>query len=127
MGINIKYNGKKLNLSFENYLDESDFTQFKNIFLNQFENQKKFVMILDMTNVTGIQLSLVAEMVKLLNQQESNIKEYLIASSVITAQEWIKKIINGLFMIKKPSKPNLVTTQRNEADEFCDDYLLITK
>lgn len=127
MGINIIEKGKILSLDFQNYLDDNDFLQFKEIFIRKFNEQKTFAMILDMTNVSGIKLSLVMDMVSLLREFENEIKTYLIASSIIVSQDWIKNIINGLFTIKKPTKPNLVTKNKTEAVEYCEDYLLITK
>jgi anti-anti-sigma regulatory factor len=121
MGLKFIFDKNILILTFTNNLTETEFGQFKNIFDKHFEMKKPFGIVLNLYDVSSIDTNLIMPLYDYIKKSEENIREYLIASSVVLYHQWIKNIINTFFKIKPPLKPNLITTTEKEAIEYIED------
>ena len=116
-------------VSFSGNLQDDDLRTFKDVFNHRFieceklpKRERSFSLIIDMRDVSAISPNLIIDLARYMSECEPLINKYLVSSSIIVSNEWIKTIINMFFTIRKPTKPNCVTTTYELAYEFIKDY-----
>ena len=117
---------KLAHIEFKGRLTLVDYQQFKNIF-DDLLHENYFGAIFDLRNATYIPPTLVLEQAKYMSEYETKAKESLIASAILISSTWMQKLLNGLFLFKKPVSPNLVTSSLEDSIEFIHDYSLLKK
>ena len=90
--------------------------------LAQFESYLKgnrpFVILFDITHAAMVPLDLVHRQAEFMKDMEPFIKTTLIASVVVSHNLLIRGLLDILFKIRKPIKPNKVTKKDQKALEF---------
>ena len=122
-----KYEFTIYHFKFNGKLDNYDFETFKFNFLDYLKKERYFGVIFDLKDVSSINPQLIIMQSEFMKHIENLSKQKLIASTILLEKEFIKKLLNGLFIIKKPTAPNLILKNHNEAIEFIKDCAFIDK
>jgi len=115
------FNCQLFHMKFYGNLNMDDYIKFKETFNNCLKREP-FGVIFDLRDAITIPTKLAMEQVKYMKEYESDAKHKLIASCIIISKNWMKTLLDGLFMIKKPISPNLVSKTYDDGEDFIKDY-----
>ncbi len=83
-----------------------------------FEKKTPFVMLIDTTLCKNIPVKASIMLINWMKKRKPDIPGILLGSSVVIKSSIIKKLINSVFAIQKPSTPNAIFLKYSEAHEF---------
>lgn len=91
-------------------------------FLQQFEaflqGAEPFAILFDLTHAKLISMSMVQQLAAFMKSHDALLKEKIIASAVLSNNVLVRGILDILFKIRKPAKPNIVTKHTEKASTF---------
>jgi hypothetical protein len=80
--------------------------------------KKPFVMLIDTTLCSNVPIKAGAMLINWMKKRKPDIPGILLGSSVVVKSVFIKKLINGAFMIQKPTSPNSLFIEYVNAKAF---------
>lgn len=113
-------------LVFHGTLDITDFNNFKKCF-NECLQGKSFGAIFNLKNIDSAPPNLVMAQATYMREYESFARQKLIATAILIDSPTLQNLLKGLFMVKSPIAPNIVTGNIAEGTEFIDDYVQLFK
>ncbi len=90
-----------------------------------FESKKPFAFFVhcNFNEVPSESTSIIKYLISWMKESHPHIIAHLQGSSLILKNETIVKVFNGIFKIKAPVKPNLITTDAAKAEQFVMDIM----
>lgn len=98
--------------------DEKDFQDVIRAFLQVFETQRHVSVIIDATQLKAMNKQNVKDIRHFIRNNRPVFEAYLKCSSLIVRSVIIKNIINAIFKIQPPIRPNLIVNTAEEAERF---------
>ena len=77
-----------------------------------------FMIMFDLTNAKTVPLQIIKKQADFLQKFQPKIKDNLVATSIVTSSNIVQGILQMLFTIKKPSKPNKSFTNTQDAHDW---------
>lgn len=112
-----------IELVFTGYLDSNDLLGFKTEFLTGLT--KPNCVLFNTIGVTGVDITLISDLVMFMNTHDNLIRNNLIASAILLSNSstanLIRSALKTLFVIRKPTRPNLVSSDINDCIEYFKD------
>ena len=93
----------------------------KFFYKNAENNNYKFSMIFDISNLGNIEFTKYNDWLELFNNLKEKTKKYIIKTCIITDSTILKNTINLFLMIYKPVRPMKILNNQNEALEFINN------
>jgi hypothetical protein len=91
-------------------------------FLIDFEtllNQETpFAILFDLTHAKLISMNMVQQLASFMKSHDELIKKSIIASAVLSNNALVRGLLEVVFKIRKPVKPNIVTKHTDKASNF---------
>ncbi len=91
-------------------------------FMQDFEallrREEPFAILFDLTQAKLISMGMVQQLAGFMKANDALLKSRIIASAVLSNSTLVRGILDILFAIRKPSKPNIVTKHSEKATEF---------
>ena len=97
---------------------ESDFDEYTRHLNLIFGMQQYFYLLIDLSQLDDVPFKFVMKQALYMKRMQKYTKQWLQASSVVFKKPSTANLINTVFSIKKPIKPNLVTQDLTEAINF---------
>jgi hypothetical protein len=98
--------------------DDQDFKDIIQAFMKIFEAQRHVSVIIDASQLKMLTKQNVKDIRHFIKNNRPVFEAYLKCSSLIIRSVIIKNIINALFKIQPPVRPNLIVNSMEEADRF---------
>lgn len=102
--------------------DEKDFQDVINAFLKIFEMQRYVSVIIDATQLKTMSKQNIKDIRHFIRNNRPIFEAYLKCSSLIVRSVLIKNIINTIFKIQPPIRPNLIVNTAEEAERFISGF-----
>jgi hypothetical protein len=102
--------------------DNQDFQDIIGAFLKIFESQRQVAVIIDASQLKVLTKQNVKDIRDFLRSNRSTFEMYLKCSTLIVKSVIVKKIINAIFKIQPPIRPNLIVNSMEEADQFVTKF-----
>lgn len=123
-----KIHDEFVELVFTGYLDSNDFLAFKVEFINSLS--KRNCLLFNMVGISGVDITIVTDLSTFMNTYESLIRNNLVASAILLSNgqtaTLVRNVLKTLFVIRKPTKPNIVSSDITECIEhFKDNWELV--
>lgn len=118
------YNGFYPYFVLSETMTDLDFRDFINVLQAIVDMDKPFVFLVDTTqllNFNGINCGW--EVIKWMKKNKSLLKKNLRASAVIMKSKTVVDILNWIFEKQPPMSPNKITLDREEAENFVNNFL----
>jgi len=93
----------------------------KFFYKNAENNNYKFSMIFDISNLGNIEFTKYNDWLELFNNLKEKTKKYIIKTCIITDSTILKNTINLFLIIYKPVRPMKILNNQNEALEFINN------
>ena len=93
----------------------------KFFYKNAENNNYKFSMIVDISNLGNIEFTKYNDWLELFNNLKEKTKKYIIKTCIITDSTILKNTINLFLIIYKPVRPMKILNNQNEALEFINN------
>jgi len=103
--------------------DNQDFQDIIKAFMKIFEAQQRVAVIIDATALKLIPRESMKDIRQFMRENRATFERYLRASSIIIRSVIIKNIINTIFKIQPPIRPNLLVTAADAAEAFVAQYV----
>lgn len=105
-------------------MTESDFMDFINVLQAIVDMDKKFVFLIDTTNLEEFNtISSGWEILKWMKKNRETLKKNLLGSAVIMKNKLVVDILNWVFERQPPVSPNIVCTSKEEAEKFINERI----
>ncbi len=98
--------------------DDKDFKDIIQAFIKIFEYRKKVAVIIDATNLKILTKQNMKDLRNFIKNNRPVFETYLTCSSLILRSVLIRNVINTLFKIQPPARPNLIVNSMEEAERF---------
>lgn len=98
--------------------DEQDFQDVIKAFLKIFEAKRHVSVIIDATQLKMLNKQNIKDIRHFIRSNKPIFEAYLKCSSLIVRSVLIKNIINTIFKIQPPIRPNLIVNTAEEAERF---------
>jgi hypothetical protein len=98
--------------------DETDFQDVIRAFFKIFEAQRQVSVIIDATQIKMLNKQNVKEIRHFIRNNKTLFEAYLKCSCLILKSVFIKNIINTVFKLQPPIRPNLIVNTLEEAERF---------
>jgi hypothetical protein len=98
--------------------DETDFQDVIRAFFKIFEAQRQVSVIIDATQIKMLNKQNVKEIRHFIRNNKTLFEAYLKCSCLILKSVLIKNIINTVFKLQPPIRPNLIVNTLEEAERF---------
>jgi hypothetical protein len=98
--------------------EQKDWDAFLEQFKSFLDGQEPFAILFDLTHAKLISMSMVQQLAAFMKANDLLLKEKIIASAVLSNNVLVRGILDILFKIRKPSKPNIVTKHTEKASTF---------
>lgn len=102
--------------------DEKDFQDVINAFLKIFEMQRYVSVIIDANQLKTMSKQNIKDIRHFIRNNKPIFEAYLKCSSLIVRSVLIKNIINTIFKIQPPIRPNLIVNTAEEAERFISGF-----
>lgn len=102
--------------------DDNDFKDIIGAVLKVFTYQRPVALIIDATALKIITKQGVKDIRAFMRSNRPTIEAFLRASSIIVRSVLIKNIINTIFKIQPPARPNLIVNSPEEAEAFIAQF-----
>ena len=93
----------------------------KLFYKNAENNNYKFSMIVDISNLGNIEFTKYNDWLELFNNLKEKTKKYIIKTCIITDSTILKNTINLFLMIYRPVRPMKILNNQNQALEFINN------
>lgn len=103
--------------------DTNDFQDTIKAFLKIFEAKQRVAVIIDASNLKFMSRESMKDIKNFIRTHRPVFETYLKSSSIIIRSVLIKNIINAIFKIQPPIRPNLIVTSAEEAERFIALYV----
>lgn len=98
--------------------DDQDFQDIIRAFMKIFEAQRPVAVIIDASQLKTLNKQNVKDIRHFIKHNRPVFETHLKCSSLVIRSVIIKNIINALFKIQPPVRPNLIVNYMEEADRF---------
>jgi hypothetical protein len=102
--------------------DEKDFQDIIAAFLKIFEFQKNVAIIIDASSLKAINKQNLKNVRHCIRNNRPIFENYLKCSTIVIRSVIIKNVINTLFKIQPPVRPNKIVNSVEEAERFISAY-----
>lgn len=102
--------------------DEKDFQDVIRAFLKIFEMQRYVSVIIDANQLKTMSKQNIKDIRHFIRNNKPIFEAYLKCSSLIVRSVLIKNIINTIFKIQPPIRPNLIVNTAEEAERFISGF-----
>lgn len=96
-----------------------------NAFMTEFDDllngDQPFAILFDLSHAKLVSMSMVHQFATFMKAHDEQFKQKIIASAVLSNNTLVRGILDILFTIRKPSKPNIVTKNSAKASSFLID------
>ena len=117
MLISKKYNNI-IYFKFKN-INDNDFNNYIKIFDKAYLNKNNFKVLFDLSEISIYDTVYSREQLNYMIKNKENTEKYLDKTAIYIKNNIIVNLLNVLiFSIQKPTKPNLITSDLNEAIKF---------
>lgn len=105
---------------FSNSVNNDEINEFKNDFSEILLKKEKFKFIIDFSNLVYFNSSFFYSINKLIDSNETILKEYLIASSTILSSKF-KNLLTFFIRMRKQVAPNFISPNISSSINFFDN------
>lgn len=102
--------------------DDQDFKDIIQAFMKIFDYQQRVAVIIDATSLRVLTKQNMKDIRHFIKHNRPVFETYLKCSSLIIRSVLIKNIINTIFKIQPPARPNLIVNSMEEAEKFVNTY-----
>lgn len=102
--------------------DDQDFKDIIQAFMKIFDYQQRVAVIIDATSLRVLTKQNMKDIRHFIKHNRPVFETYLKCSSLIIRSVLIKNIINTIFKIQPPARPNLIVNSMEEAEKFVAMY-----
>jgi hypothetical protein len=102
--------------------DDQDFRDIIQAIMKIFDFQKRVAVIIDASAIRVLTKQNMKDIRHFIRHNRPVFEVYLSCSSLIIRSVLIKNIINTIFKIQPPARPNLIVTLPEEAEQFIAGY-----
>lgn len=95
---------------FSKNTSDNDFSLFKKDFNTLLANKEKFMAVFNIINIESFNINFFYQKMNYIYSNKILVKNYLVASSIVVSEKYLKLIELG-FVFKKPITPNFLTSQ----------------
>lgn len=100
---------------------QEQWDQFLRDFQNILENHEPVAILFDLSQAKLVSMSMVQQFAAFMKTHDEKLKTQIIASAVVSPSIMVRGLLDIIFTIRAPAKPNLVTKNINKATEFLID------
>lgn len=109
---------------FTEKMTEEDFNKLLAVLDKLLSLKKPFAFIIDAKNSKLAPLSCGIALIHWMSRNKQLIKQYLVASCIVTNYKKLITVIRWVFTKQKPTSPNLLTSNYDEGYNFVREHLL---
>ena len=102
--------------------DDRDFQNIISAFMKIFEVQQRVAIIIDASALKSIPRESIKDIRTFMRENKPTFERFLRASSIVIRSVIIKNVINTIFKIQPPIRPNLIVTAPDAAEAFVSQY-----
>ena len=102
--------------------DDKDFKDIIQAFMKIFDYQQRVAVIIDATSLRVLTKQNMKDIRHFIKHNRPVFETYLKCSSLIIRSVLIKNVINTIFKIQPPARPNLIVNSMEEAEKFVNTY-----
>jgi hypothetical protein len=102
--------------------DNQDFKDIIAAFLKIFELQKRVSVIIDASELRVLNKENVKDIRHFIKHNRPVFQEFLKCSSLVVRSVMVKNVINLLFKVQPPVRPNLIVNTMEDAVQFVSQY-----
>lgn len=102
--------------------DDKDFKDIIQAFMKIFDFQQRVSVIIDASSLRVLTKQNMKDIRHFIKHNRSVFEAYLICSSLIIRSVIIKNVINTIFKIQPPARPNLIVNSMDEAEIFVSTF-----
>lgn len=102
--------------------DDQDFKDIIQAFMKIFDFQQRVSVIIDSSSLRVLTKQNMKDIRHFIKHNRPVFENYLICSSLIIRSVLIKNVINTIFKIQPPARPNLIVNSMEEAEKFVSTF-----
>lgn len=108
--------------SLKGNVNEDHFILFKDRFENILKNKPICGMMFDISQLNYVSPTIMYKFSSYLSSCDDIIKQKLVATSVVVYSEFTRNLLNMVYAIRKPIRPNSIVVDKNEGYNFIRGY-----
>lgn len=97
---------------------QEQWNQFMKDFQSLLEQKEPVAILFDLTQAKLVSMAMVQQFGNFMKTHDAKLKSQIIASAVVSSSMLVRGFLDIIFTFRKPSKPNIVTKDIQEASAY---------